>query len=433
MNIVIINDYAHINGVQDKLLFQVQLLWRKKDIMLCYLLRWDQLILRKRKDVNKVMIVGINLMYLRPGQVGGSEFYIREVINELQNFCTIRIFCSKEVALTFQQKKNLDINILTNNDFSQINRLYCENIKIRKILHNKPIDILWSPANFAIFLSNRKIPQICTIHDLQYLHCSQDRSYFARVSQKILFFLTFSVCSHVISISDFTKKDLIDNYNLDETYITTVLNGVNSNQFDISEEKRTALKDKFDLPEHFFYYPAVTMPHKNHLGLLESFSKFHAQNKNIYLIFSGATSGIYSDTYLQIEEKIQNLGLGQYVKHLGYISRDEVFEVMSSAKAMVFPSEFEGFGLPLLEAMRCRTPVIASNKSSIPEIAGDAAILIDPYDIDGWVRSMQDVLHNKILRIKLQEKGICNLTRFSWKKCALETYEVFCRVVSNHK
>jgi len=170
------------------------------------------------------------------------------------------------------------------------------------------------------------------------------------------------------------------------------------------------------------------LPHKNHFFLIDAFAKFKQQTNNgIKLIFTGNQNNCYNLLYKYIEAS----GLVDVVQHLGYITHTEVLALMTKAKALLFPSKFEGFGLPILEAMVCGTPVIASNSASIPEVSGNAALLLDPDDLDGWSKAMADILSDEDLRKSFIEKGYKNIERFSWEYCALQTLGVFKKVLES--
>ena len=376
------------------------------------------------------MRIGINLLYLRPSKVGGSETYVRELIKHLTGMANVQImiFCNKEVADTFEENGFIHIIVIDEQPFTQMRRLINENFRLLCFLRQYPVDILFSPANFAAPFLKSKTPQIVTVHDLQHLWLKRNFSLAKRIERSFMFRTTFKKSHHVIAISEFTKNDILNNYRIPMEKVTTVYSGVHSNKEPTINEIESTRR-KFNLPNKFFYYPAMISQHKNHLGIIEAFYlACRNLEGDVELIFSGNDESPYRSI---VSNRLEQLSLGNRVRHLGYIKRHEVMEIMSMATAMVFPSKFEGFGLPLLEAMQCGTPVIASNCTSIPEVAGNAAILLDPNDIEGWATSMIEMMTNKQLRESLREKGKQNAARFSWEKCATETLKVFQKIAVN--
>jgi len=378
------------------------------------------------------MRVGINLLYLRPGKVGGSEIYIRELIKELSKLPNTHIilFCGAEAAKTFSSSENLVIVPVFDHSFNQMRRLFAENISLKKYCKIYKIDILFSPANFGAPLLQGKIPQVVTVHDLQHKYL---KSYFSKakyLQREILFRLSLAKAKKIIAISNYTKQGILNEYNVSPNQIRTIYEGI-ADKIPLNNLYLNNIKAKFGLDNSFFFYPAMLAPHKNHPMLLHAFSNFLRMScdNNCFLLFSG-----YKDPRWEtIQEISRSLGISDRVFHLGYLSRKELFGVMTLATAMVFPSKFEGFGLPILEAMQCGTPVIASDCTSIPDVAGEAAQLINPEDIKGWAKAMFCSYTDKNIRTRYKTKGEQNLLRFSWEKCARETMDVFNEVFSLSK
>lgn len=369
------------------------------------------------------MKIGINLLYLQPGVVGGTETYISELIAEFTRVSDeqIILFCNFEAAQIFEETTSLKIVQVSKKPFRQIDRLLNENLYFNEILFRYPVDVLFSPSGIAAPFLLRGIPQVCTAHDLQHLHLSTNFSWVRRMARTILYAASYWRCSHIIAISEFTRRDVINCFNIMEEKITTIHHGAGNEFIQIDKNEKASVRVKFDLPDRFFYYPAAMHRHKNHLALVNYFAKLQPMlSEKIHMIFTGAKS----ELYYSVQDEIRKLGLEKCVHHLGYVNRREVLSLLTMAEAMVFPSLFEGFGLPILEAMKCGTPVIAANTTSLPEIAGEAAILLDPYDCQGWTQAMLTIAKNDIVRKDLIEKGHKNVNHFSWRKCAEETLQV---------
>lgn len=378
------------------------------------------------------MIIGVNLIYLRPGVVGGTETYARELINQFAQYRNhkIIIFCNFEAASTFEQSKNILVVQVTKKSFSQLGRLFDENIKLNNILNKYSVDVLFSPSGIAAPFLLNNIPQVCTVHDLQHIHLEHNFSFLRRTTRTILYKMSYWRSKHIIAISDFTRNDVIRCFSVQPQSITTIYHGSSDEPIHIDKNEMHMVRKKFNLSRRFFYYPAAMHRHKNHLALLEYFAD---AKKSIQGEVDLVLTGSKSEMFPMVQDAIKRLKLDNSVHHIGYISRNEVYTLMTMAEAVVFPSEFEGFGLPLLEAMKCGTVVISSNKASLPEIAGQAAILLDPYDEEGWKRAMCTVLEDQAIRENLIKKGYENIKRFSWRKCAEETLRILQDAVRKSK
>lgn len=370
------------------------------------------------------MRIGINLLYLQPGVVGGTETYVRELVAEFASFQEhfFVLFCNLETVPTFSETNNIKIVKVTNKPFSQWGRFFCENLKMNRILQEYPVDILFSPSGIASPFLLNCVPQVCTVHDLQHLHLKQYFSLTKRIVRSFFYSTSYWRCKHIIAISDFTKNDLIEKFSISSSLITRVHHGFALDGFVVSDEEKQRVREKYKLFNRFFYYPAAMRQNKNHLKLIHYFSEIRKGDfQNIDLVFTGAKGEMQN----QVQKTVDNLKLQKCIHLLGYVDRRDVFALMALSEAVLFPSDFEGFGFPILEAMGCGVPVISSNKTSLPEIAGCAAILLDPNDKAAWICAMEKLLNDPETRANMVRKGYQNLINFSWNKCAEQTLHVF--------
>ena len=227
----------------------------------------------------------------------------------------------------------------------------------------------------------------------------------------------------IISVSEFTRQDIINYCGVPESKVKTILLGVDEAFKPLpGEEKIAKFKEKFGLNKPFFFSLGI-VPRKNTERLLKAFANFRYRN-DFQLVLAGYHGGqgipsadSWFEKYVSI---IKEKKLEDQVKFVGSLGEDELVLFYNTAYAFVFPSLCEGFGIPVLEAMACGLPVITSNISALPEVAGDAAILIDPYQ-EGAIRlAMEDLVDNEQLRRDLVQKGFENAKRFSWRKMAEE-------------
>jgi glycosyltransferase involved in cell wall biosynthesis len=225
----------------------------------------------------------------------------------------------------------------------------------------------------------------------------------------------------IIAISEHTRKDLMD-FGIDEAKIHRVYLGVKPLQPVISPDE---LRQKFKIPagKRYLLYVGSEEPRKNFLRLLQAVAKIGDSAGSPHLIKVGeAGAKRFRDQSLKT---VRALGLTSKISFTGHVSEEELATFYAMADVFLFPSLYEGFGLPPLEAMASGTPVISSNSSSLPEVVGDAAVMINPYDVESLAKAIVMVLESESLRKKMREKGLEQAGRFTWEKCADETAMVY--------
>ena len=230
---------------------------------------------------------------------------------------------------------------------------------------------------------------------------------------------------HILSISEFTKNELIEIMGISPDKITVTPLAQPENFYRPSFRQIQKFKKDNQLPDNYFLYLGNIEPRKNLITLIQAFKHFSDSNHNIKLILAGSQTWL-SETVIQ---EIKNLNLENSVFMPGYVNEKDLPLWYASALAFVYPSKYEGFGLPVIEAMATGTPVITSNVSSLPEVAGDAAILIPPDDIDSWASSMSAIANPSKMREKLISSGLARAETFSWEKCARMTHDVYEKVI----
>ena len=369
--------------------------------------------------------IGLNLAYLRPGDVGGSETYVRAIVAALarRTDVDVMLFCSRSTAATFAEQPNISISVISNGEYSPLRRLVSENFRLAWAARADRVSALLSPANFAAPMLATRVPQVVTVHDFQHDELPQYFSRTTRTARTMMFRATFARVDHVIAISEHTRRSAISRYRLRPDRITTIYEGV-GNEPDVSREDIEQSRQRYGLRRPFFIYPAMAAAHKNHATLLRAFRGYVASSTECDLVLAGKQTEISGD----ISRQVRQLGIEDRVHELGYLPRRDLLELVAGAKALLFPSLFEGFGLPVLEAMQLRVPVIASTATSIPEVAGDAALLVDPLDGDAWSRAMLDLAADGDLRAELTRRGLRQIAHFSWDVCGSKTLDIARRV-----
>jgi len=180
---------------------------------------------------------------------------------------------------------------------------------------------------------------------------------------------------------------------------------------DAAEEERVRAEYQLGTSPYFIY-PTITYPHKNHLTLVRAFARLAASDPEPLLVLPAGPAGAEA----ALQREIDQLRIRRRIRRLGRIPRRDLDALIDSATALAFPSSYEGFGIPVLEAMSRRCPVIASTATALPEVVGDAGLLVDPYDTDGWVAAMRLLLDDPIERAELAERGYERAGEFSWQR-----------------
>ncbi|BCD62056.1 mannosyl-N-acetyl-alpha-D-glucosaminyl-diphospho-ditrans,octacis-undecaprenol 3-alpha-mannosyltransferase / alpha-1,3-rhamnosyltransferase [Nitratiruptor sp. YY08-26] len=280
------------------------------------------------------------------------------------------------------------------------------------LLKEKP-DVFIQP-NYISFPTFFDIPTITFIHDLSHIrykeyHPKERVEYFEKYLPK-----SIEKSTKIVTISEFTKHELIDLSLCDKEKIEVIYNGVDPKFRPTSYNEFISITKRYNLQyQNYFLFVGTLEPRKNLKNLLAAYLQYlKTTNHPTPLVLAGGV-GWRSEHFDDLLQKALNSG---YVKRLGYVSEEDLIALYGGAKAFVFPSFYEGFGLPPLEAMACGTPVIASNSSSIPEVVGDAGILIDPYDVQQICKALQRIDEDEKLRKSLATKGLKRAKAFSWQK-----------------
>ncbi len=300
-------------------------------------------------------------------------------------------------------------------------KLFWHEILIPHHCNKLKVDVFHQPD----FISARKgsYKKVVTIHDLSTNIFPKTKPLSVRLYYINYVAKTIKKADIIVADSMNTKKDIIKFYGIKENLIKVVYPGV-MDYFNVIPDKDILDKtrEKYKLPEEFILFVGTIEPRKNLVRLLKAFSQVVSQGyKDIYLVISGYKGWLTKQFFTMLD----NLKISDKVLLLGYTDEENLPALYNLAKIFVFPSIYEGFGIPPLEAMACGTPVIASNSSSIPEVVGDAAILVDPYNEKILANSILNLLKDTNLQKDLVDKGLKRARMFSWDKMAREMLQIY--------
>ena len=267
---------------------------------------------------------------------------------------------------------------------------------------------------------------VATIMDLFSL-ISEDYATKAFRTKKIRRYNDCAKRAHlIIAVSRCTRRDIMKHLDVEPERIIVVHNGLSPIYRPQPEEEIARVRARYDLPERYIFYVGNISVRKNVKGLIRSFVKLTSRKggRNTALILAGVDRYGFEEAHRVIHE-----APGGFVRFLGYVPAEDIPALYAGARLFAFPSLYEGFGMPVLEAMASGVPVVCSDRASVPEVAGDAALLVDPEDYSAFAAQMERVLLDEELRRVLIQKGFERAGAFSWKRCAEETFKAYKQAV----
>lgn len=358
------------------------------------------------------MKIGIDLLWVKVGKVGGTESYIRNLLDGFYNFAneskfSFVLFLAKDNHYSFDKyvnKSNFRRVILPVKSEKVYLRIIKENLLLDKYAEKEEVDLMFIPVYSKPLFKSKKIPYIIAIHDLQALHYPE---YFSRHKYLWLKF-AWKRCAKtsdkIVAISNFVKKDIAEKLDIPLEKISVIYNPITGLE-KIAEFE--AIKDKYDITKKGYYYTVSSLfPHKNLKTLLYVIKKLKDENSNVSKKL--LISGIGGKSKNEIVNLISKLDIEKEVVLTGFISNEERNSLYKNAKIFLFPSIFEGFGMPPIEAMMLGTPVITTKLTSIPEVTQRKAYYVeDPYSVDEWVEKIKKVnLNGNTVNISFKEYDI---------------------------
>jgi glycosyltransferase involved in cell wall biosynthesis len=302
-------------------------------------------------------------------------------------------------------------------------RIFWEQVVQPFALRKERVDLLHALAFVAPLIS--PCPSVVTIYDLSFLLYPESFKRSKRFYLGLFTRLSARRARRIVVISESTKRDVVRLLGVSPEKVEVVYCGIDEAFRPLAEDQVAAFRSKRGLPERFILFVGTIEPRKNVTRLIEAFADLRFAICDLRLVIGGAKGWFYEDVFARVEE----LGLEGEVMFPGYIPVSELPLWYNAAELFVYPSLYEGFGLPPLEAMACGTPVVTANTSSLPEVVGEAGLTVDPLDVEGLAEAMRRVLGDEALRQEMRERGLQRAKGFSWTKTALETVQVYRRAM----
>ena len=300
-------------------------------------------------------------------------------------------------------------------------------LMVPRILRKHKADLFLSPDGFLSLSTS--VPQLSVMHDLNFEHYPEDlpaaysryyRSFFPRFAKK---------AARIVTVSEFSKQDIVKHYDVPEERVDVVHNGVSAVYSPLALEEQNGVREKLTGGEPYLICVGSMHARKNVARLLLAFDRLAADHATIRLVFVGEQ--MFHDP--RMEEAWAQVGHKDRVVFTGRLGQQELRRTLGAAMALVYVSYFEGFGIPVAEAMKCGVPVVCANASSVPEVAGDAALYCDPFDVDDIARAMLTIISDPALRERLSAAGLQRAERYTWERTADGLWASVERMMQDHR
>lgn len=368
------------------------------------------------------MKIGIDLTGIwRPAT--GIFVYAKELARELlcldeENDYTL--FFSGEIHPDFHQAKNKFRSIV----LPTCGEVVCKQLCVAGLCNSLPLDLIHFPALPPPVVCLR--PFVWTLHDATPWLYPETMDRKGRLYFRWIGGLAARFCSAIITVSNDSKERILASLPISEKKVRVIYEGIDSAFSRLDDhDALSSVRSRYGLPTNFILSVGTLEPRKNLLFLVETFLRFRkATGTNIGLVIVGR-----SGWNAPVLEKFISDGNGSIIL-TGFVPHKDLVVLYNLAKVLVIPSIYEGFGFPPLEAMACGCPVIVSNRGSLPEVVGDAAVLIDPERQESLFGAIKSVLETPSLRAALLEKGLERVKKFSWKTAAVKTRELYSQVLA---
>jgi alpha-1,3-rhamnosyl/mannosyltransferase len=358
--------------------------------------------------------VGVNLLWLVPGVVGGSEEYTTRLLQALADNrvldIDVTLFVNRSLVDAYPDLvASFPTVVCPLSGQSKLLRIAAEATWLAGAARRRRVDLLHHAGGTLPVL--RATPSLVTIHDLQPLLMPAN---FSAAKARYLR-MRLRPSAHrsrlVVAQSDYTRRTIVGVLGVSFDRTAVVPPGYSEA---IVQEPERDPRAEYRLDRSFFVYPAITYPHKNHLTLVRAFAGAVEKGLDALLVLTHRPD-VVEDSMLAL---IDSLGIRDRVRRLGHVPRGDLDWMYRNALALTFPSRFEGFGLPVLEAMGNGCPVIAADATALPDVVGDAGVLVDPSDVPGWTAAMVNLAGDPARRAALAEAGLARARTFRWSSSA---------------
>ncbi|HWF46988.1 MAG TPA: glycosyltransferase family 1 protein [Bryobacteraceae bacterium] len=361
------------------------------------------------------MKIGVNALYLLPGAVGGTEIYLRQLLRAIateDRENEYLVFTNRETGPDLvPESPHFRYCPQSVTAANRPARILFEQFRLPAALTRERVDVLFNPGFTSPCFT--RIPMVTVFHDLQHVRHPEHFKKIDLPFWHLLLRQSAKRSQRLIAVSEATRKDILEHYvDMKPERIVTIHHGVQGEFFHIDRH--------VDEISPYLLCVSTLHPHKNIERLLRVFQQIRKQRSNLRLILAGMR-GFHT---VHIERLVQTLQLASAVTITGWIAREELYYLYAGAKVFVYPSTFEGFGMPVLEALAAQVPVACSAIAPLQEIAGDAALFFDPHNESCMQTTIERLLDEPATAQALVARGNMRVRQFSWENAARQTIEV---------
>jgi glycosyltransferase involved in cell wall biosynthesis len=379
--------------------------------------RWArrQFIRPGRVERYSQMLIGIDGSRATVADPTGTENYSARLIKAL-----LKLNTDHQIRLYFNRPPAAELGLETSEHrVMPFPRLWTH-LRLSWEMKQNPPDVLFVPSHVLPIVHPYR--SVVTVHDLGFYYHPEAHTLGQNLYLRWSTRFNARQAVRIVADSEFTRNDLAESYGIAKEKMVVVYPGRDESLSPVADQEvLDELRARYSLPQSYLLYVGTLHPRKNLVRLVQAF-RLAADRlaPDLCLVLSGRKGWMYDDIYAEVERQ----GLANRVRFTGYVAQADMAALLSAAKAFVFPSLHEGFGFPVLEAMACGTPVLTSDRASLPEVAGNAALYVDPLDIEAMGAALVRVVSDQNLRLELVERGFDQIHRFSWRRCAEATLEV---------
>ncbi len=376
------------------------------------------------------MIIGVNTRFLLGSKMEGFGWYTYEVckrIVESHPEHQFVFFFDRPYLEKFVFAENVTPVVVSPPARHPILFMYWFEIGLKKALKKHKVDLFFSPDGYLSLSS--AVPQVSVLHDLSFKHRPKDLPLLARRYLNYFFPRFVHKAKHIITVSQSSKNDIISTYEIPESKVTVAWNGASEAYRVLSiQERESTIRSITGGAPYFVFVGAIT-PRKNISRLLDAFHLFKSTTDfPHHLVIVGEAQWKNASVADHVHDTSK-----QYIHFTGHLPLEKLTQVMGSAYALVYVPFFEGFGIPLVEAMKCGIPIISGDRTSLPEVVGNAAIYCNPFETEQIVERMKELAGDANLHQQLSENSLQRSQSFSWDTTAKTVWNVLTEVAAKNK
>ncbi len=372
------------------------------------------------------MKIAINTRFLIPGKLDGIGWFTHEVVSRIVRQHpehTFYFFFDRPWDQEFIYAENIRPVVLKPSARHPVLWHIWFQFSLKKYLRAHPVDLLLSPDGFIPL--GIETPRVAVIHDLNFMHYPKELPKSVSYYYRHFFPLFARESSHIITVSEFSRHDIINLFNISPDQISVTYNGVNKIFSPLPDKSKEETRNRFTGGIPYFVHIGSLLPRKNIPRLLKAFDLFRATSTKAFkLVIAGRPMFGTRD----INKVMRTMKYARDVILLGGLSGEDTHRILASAEALVFVSYFEGFGIPLIEAMASEVPVIAANATAVPEVCNNAALYVDPFSEKTISHAMDKIITDPGLRKQLTVKGTKRVANFSWDRTADKVWKIIQQV-----